>query len=154
MPSAKDFEKYYKVIVSFDKLLGMELTVNAPGDISYRLEINENHLSSPDACHGGVIAAFMDAVIGLTALTWSVSKDNVCSTVEFKINYLNRVSPGDILIGTGEIDFTGSKLIVANGVITEEKSGKLVAKGLGTFSRYPLSKKNELVSDLGEKVKS
>ncbi len=147
MYESKDFEKYYKDLVNFDKLLGMDLTVHSPGEITYKLKIDEKHLTSPDACHGGVIAALMDAVIGLTALTWSVSQNNTCSTVEFKINYLTRVKPGDILVGTGEIDFTGSKLIVANGVIIEENSGKLVAKGLGTFSRYPLSKKSEPVGE-------
>ena len=134
MSFANDFEVFYKEMVQFDSHLGMDLTVHAPGNITYMLKIETHHLASPDACHGGVIAAFMDSVLGVTALSWAVSKENSCATVEFKINYLTRVRPGDILEGTGGIDFTGSKLIVTTGKIIEKKTGRLVAKGLGTFS--------------------
>ena len=78
----------------------------------------------------------------------AASKKNLCVTVEFKINYLSRVKPGDILEGTGDIDFTGSKLIVTTGKIIEKKTGRLVAKGLGTFSQYPLAKKIESIKDI------
>ncbi|MBW1893732.1 MAG: PaaI family thioesterase [Deltaproteobacteria bacterium] len=149
MSFAKDFEVFYKEMVQFDDHLGMDLTVHAPGNITYTLKIEKHHLTSPDACHGGVIAAFMDAVIGVTVLSWAVSKENLCATVEFKINYLTRVKPGDVLEGTGDIDFTGSKLVVASGKIVEKKTGRLVAKGIGTFSQYPLAKKFESIKDLG-----
>jgi uncharacterized protein (TIGR00369 family) len=119
----------------------MVLTVNAPGDITYTLDIQKHHMASPDACHGGVISGMMDAVLGVTALSFAVSKGNLCATVEFKINYLSPVKLGDHLEGRGEIDFYGSKLMVTSGAIIEQNSGRLVAKGLGTFSQYPLSKK-------------
>lgn len=151
MSFAKDFEVLYKDMVQFDDHLGMDLTVHEPGNITYTLKVEKHHLTSPDACHGGVISALMDAVIGVTVLSWAVSKDKSCATVEFKINYLTRVKPGDVLEGTGEIDFIGSKLIVANGHIIEKKSGRLVAKGMGTFSQYPLAKKLESMEDLGTK---
>ncbi len=149
MSISTNFEKFYKEMVQFDNHLGMDFEIHAPGDLTYTLKIEKKHLTSPDACHGGVIAAFMDAVIGVTALSWAVSKGNLCSTVEFKINYLTRVKPGDILEGTGVIDFTGSKLIVANGSIIEKNTGRLVAKGIGTFSQYPLEKKMDPLKDLG-----
>jgi uncharacterized protein (TIGR00369 family) len=151
MSFAKEFEGFYKEMVQFDRHLGMDLTVHAPGDIIYTLPVGKQHLTSPDACHGGVISAFMDAVIGVTVLSWAVSKGNSCSTVEFKINYLTPVKPGDILEGTGKIDFTGSRLIVANGRIIEKNSGRLVAKGMGTFSQYPLAKKLDSLKELGTK---
>ena len=137
----KDFEKYYKELVQFDKHLGMDFTVNAPGDVTYTLEIKKQHLTSPDAAHGGAIAAMMDSVLGVTALSWAVSKGKLCVTVEFKINYLSPCGPGDILEGTGEIDFAGSKLIVTSAKVIEKKSKRLVAKGMGTFSQYPISRK-------------
>jgi uncharacterized protein (TIGR00369 family) len=151
MSFAKNFEKFYKEMVQFDSHLGMDLTVHSPGKITYTLKIEKHHLTSPDACHGGVISALMDSVIGVTVLSWAVSKDKLCATVEFKINYLTRVKPGDVLVGTGDIDFKGSKLIVANGHIIEKKSGRLVAKGIGTFSLYPLAKKLESMNELGTK---
>ena len=136
-----NFKKVYSDVVQFDDHLGMVLTVHAPGDITYTLGIEEHHLATPDTCHGGVISGMMDAVLGITALSFAVSKDNLCATVEFKINYLSPVVLGERLEGSGTIDFYGSKLIVTSGSIIEQNSGRLVAKGLGTFSQYPLSKK-------------
>jgi len=141
MDESKAFEKFYTELVQFDDYLGMKLKVHSPGDITYTLRVKKHHLTSPDACHGGVIAAMMDSVLGVTALSWAVSKGNLCSTVEFKINYLTPVKPDDLLEGTGEIDFTGSKLIVTNAKIIEKVTKRLVAKGMGTFSQYPISKK-------------
>jgi uncharacterized protein (TIGR00369 family) len=146
MDISEDFEKYWKGLVQFDKHMGMELKVRAPGDLTYTMEIKNQHLTSPDAAHGGVMSAMMDAVLGVTSLSWAVSKGNLCSTVEFKINFLSPVKPGDILEGTGKIDFTGSKLIVTNGQIVEKKSGRLVAKGIGTFSMYPISRKADALT--------
>ena len=97
-----DFETLYKDLVQFDRHLGMDLTVNAPGDVTYVLEIQKQHLTSPDASHGGVMSAMMDAVLGVAALSWAVSKGNLCSTVEFKINFLSPGRPGDIMPGPAD----------------------------------------------------
>lgn len=141
MGISENFERFYKEVAQFDEHLGMVLTVHAPGQITYALPIRACHLASPDACHGGVISGMMDAVLGITALSYAVSQGNLCATVEFKINYLSPVKLGDQLEGRGTIDFYGSKLIVTSGQILENQSGRMVAKGLGTFSQYPLSKK-------------
>jgi len=146
MNISEDFEKYWKELVQFDRHMGMDLKVHAPGNLTYTMEIKKQHLTSPDAAHGGVISAMMDAVLGVTSLSWAVSKGNLCATVEFKINFLSPARPGDILEGTGEIDFTGSKLIVTNGRIIEKKSKRLVAKGIGTFSQYPISRKADALT--------
>jgi len=143
------FEKYYKHLVRFDKFLGMELQIHEPGRITYTLEITEDHLSTPDQCHGGVISAMMDSVLGVTALTLAVSQDNLCSTVEYKINYLSTAKQGDILEGSADIDFSGSTLIYTSGSIREKLTGKIVAKGMGTFLKYPISRKMETLKSAG-----
>ena len=142
------FEKFYKAHCQFDTHLGMDLEIHSPGKATYRLEVKEHHLTLPDSCHGGVIAAMMDALLGLTCLSWSLPQGNSLSTVEFKINYLSVARPGDLLEGTGGIDFIGSRLMVASANIIETRSGRSIAKGLGTFSQYPLSKKSEVLKDL------
>ena len=141
MGISEDFESVYSRVVQFDEHLGMVLDVRAPGDITYTLDIAKHHLATPDTCHGGVISGMMDAVLGITALSYAVSKGNLCATVEFKINYLSPAKLGERLKGRGAIDFYGSKLIVTSGSIITHKEKRLVAKGLGTFSQYPLSKK-------------
>ena len=57
-----ELEAIYKQMRHYDRHMGLELTVHEPGRITYRLQVDEQHLSSPTACHGGVIAGMMDAV--------------------------------------------------------------------------------------------
>jgi len=139
MDITKDFEKFYTELVQFDNHLGMNLKVHGPAQITYSLRIEKHHLAS-DACHGGVIAALMESALGLTALTVALQNERISSTIEFKINYFSPVKPGEILETNSGIDFVGSKLIVSSAEIIEKTTGRLVAKGIGTFNQYPLLK--------------
>lgn len=143
------FEKHYLDLVRFDRFLGMKLQVHGPGKITYTLEIIDNHLSTPDQCHGGVVSAMMDSVLGVTALSLAVSNGSLCSTVEYKLNFLSIAKPGDILEGTAEVDFSGSTLITTSGIIKETQTGRLIAKGMGTFLQYPISKKIDTLKSAG-----
>ena len=143
------FEKYYTELVKFDKFLGMKLHVYEPGKITYTLEIMDNHLTAPDQCHGGVISAMMDALLGVTALSLAVSQGNLCSTVEYKMNYMSTAKPGDIIEGSAVVDFSGSTIICTSGVIKEIQSGRLIAKGMGTFLQYPIAKKMDALKSAG-----
>ena len=144
------FEKIYRETSNFDHHLGMELSVHEAGRVTYRLIVQEHHLSSPGACHGGVISAMMDSVLGVTALSWVIPHGKLCATVEFKINYLSPVGAGDTLEGTGELEFTGSKLVVTTGRIQDMTNGHAVARGMGTFTSYPISKKAHLSALLSQ----
>lgn len=139
------FEKSYSQSVTFDKHLGMALKVNDAGDVTYTLTVGENHLTAPDSAHGGVAAAMMDAALGVAALSYAVSQGNFCATVEFKMNYLRQVKPRDILVARGKVKHTGKRLVVSECNITEEKSGDLVASGLGTFTQYPMEKRSNVL---------
>jgi len=138
------FEEHYKKMVQFDKFLGMELSIQAPGKITYELEVKPHHLTAPDSAHGGVTAAMMDATMGVAALSYAVTQGNLCATVEFKINYLLQVRPGIILVSTGRVKHTGERIIVSRGDIFEKESGKPVATGLGTFTQYPIEKRTDI----------
>jgi len=144
-----DFAAFYKKICRFDQFLGLKLEVLEPGKIIYRLSVVDNHLSMPPSCHGGVIASMMDATLGVTALTWAVVRGDLCSTVEFKTHFFAPVKQGDQLEGTGEIDFTGASLVVTTAQIMDVTTRRLVAKGMGTFSLYPIAKKKDLLLLLG-----
>lgn len=129
-------------ISEFDKHMNLDFSVNGPGEVEFDLIIREFHLSSPKTCHGGVLAAMMDTVLGLSTLSYSVTQDKLCSTVEFKINIFEEVKLGDHLRGSAELDFKGNKLVVTSGRIFKKDSGDIVAKGLGTFNLYPMEKKD------------
>ncbi len=125
----------------FDINQGFQLQVNDLGEWNYSFTVENKHLSSPGICHGGVLSGLMDASLGLEALMAGIFEDKICSTVEFKINYLGPARLGDTLIGRGKVEFKGSRLIVTSADIIHSTDGRLIAKGLGTFNLYPFSKK-------------
>ena len=133
--------KKYNQVNAFGKLLGLELNIIEPGHVEYRMEITEKHLSNPAAAHGGGIAAMMDGILGVAALSLAAEKKRLVSTVEFKINYYAPIKLGDKLIGVGKVVFEGNRLISSEGAIyCENENMNLVCKGLGTFNAYPVEK--------------
>lgn len=134
----KELENVFRKICRFDDTLGFNFEVPNPGEAIYRFTVDERHLASPTQCHGGVLAAVMDATMGVAVLTEAVREGNLCATVEFKINYLNLAKKGDLLEARGEIEFKGQRLVVAHATI---KCGeKVIAKAMGTFNLYPANK--------------
>ncbi|MCZ4409218.1 PaaI family thioesterase [Cryomorphaceae bacterium 1068] len=137
--------KKYNEVNHFGALLGLELKVIKPGEVEYRMEIKEEHLSNPLAAHGGAISAMMDAILGVAALSLAVENDKLVSTVEFKLNYYTPIKLGDKLLGNGKVTFAGNRLISSEGTIfIENENMKIASKGLGTFNGYPASK-NEIL---------
>jgi uncharacterized protein (TIGR00369 family) len=136
----------YKKISNFDRHMGMELSSvkldNGEHELTYKMIIKEEHLSSPDSCHGGVLSAFMDAVLGVPVLTYAVGRDMLCSTVEFKMNFLGPAKLGDIIVGKNVIDFKGKSLVVSSATLENEVTGAQIAKGMGTFNLYPTKKRD------------
>ena len=125
----------------FGRVLGMNFKIIEPGLVHYFLTINENHLSTPRATHGGVIAAMMDGVLGVAALSKTVADNRIVSTVEFKINYLAPSLPGDELMGIGKVESQGKRLIITSGdILCTNRSNITIAKAMGTFNAYPLEK--------------
>lgn len=126
---------------NFGRVVGMEFKIIEPGTVHYFLTINESHLSTPRATHGGVIAAMMDGVLGVAALSKTVEDNKIVSTVEFKINYLSPSLLGDKLMGVGKIDSQGKRLIITSGdIVCTNRNNVLIAKAMGTFNAYPVEK--------------
>ncbi len=133
-----DLYRQYNV---FGRELDMEFNILSPGEIEYFLEISSKHLSTPKAAHGGVIAALMDGMLGVAALSAVYLQNKVVSTVEFKINYLNPALLGDRLRGFAKVEQQGKRILVSSGEIkVSNRNNLLVAKALGTFNAYPAEK--------------
>ncbi len=141
----------YNEINHYGRVNGLVLHVPEPGRAEYRMTIREEHLSSPGVAHGGVLAGLMDAVLGAAALTLAFTTGELVSTVEFKMNYLRAVRLGDELRAEARVEQAGSSLLVVSGTIFREPAAgtasqtdtkaEAVALGLGTFNRYPASKR-------------
>ena len=140
--------EYYGRSNQFGRLHGMELTRFEADGIEYRMEVREEHLATPTTAHGGLVAGYMDGVLGVAALHASSEHGRLVSTVEFKINYLAPVFKGDILIGKGKVLSAGQRIIVSVGEIINEKSGHQVAIATGTFNSYPYEKSGMSFEDV------
>lgn len=139
----EQFIQIFKSINQYDIENKLEFEIHSPGAITYKMDIQNKHLSSPQIAHGAVVAGFMDCVLGLSALSLAVTEANLTSTVEFKINYIRPVKLGEKLIGSGRVVHKGKSLIISSGEV-KTLSGELVAVGQGTFNTYPFSKKDFL----------
>lgn len=143
-PSIDQFIELFKKINKFDEANGLRFLIHSPGHISYYVTVLERHLSSPNTAHGAAIAGFMDCVLGLSALSEALTRTNLTSTVEFKINFIRPVRLGEELVGTGKVIHKGKSLIISSGEIRTKATNELVAMGQGTFNTYPFSKKDFL----------
>jgi uncharacterized protein (TIGR00369 family) len=136
---SKVIGKFHK-INRFGKAMRMRLEVVRPGEVIYRMKVTRTMESSPNAAHGGAVAALMDSALGVAALTHAITSRQFCSTVEFKMNFIAPAAVGDELIAHGNLDHAGKSLVYTNATIVNQE-GKLIAKGLGTFNMYPMEKK-------------
>ncbi len=132
-------EKYIE-FNKFGKDLGLHFTIEKPGVVNHFLTITQKHLTTPHTAHGGVIAAMMDAVLGVAALSLVCEELKIVSTVEFKINYLNPCLLGDELGGESVIEQKGNRIIIVSGTIRSVNRDKTIAKAMGTFNAYPAAK--------------
>jgi uncharacterized protein (TIGR00369 family) len=122
----------------------MEFTILSPGKIIYQLAITPDLLATRTAAHGGVLAAYMDAIVGVAALSSVYEEGKVVATIEFKINFLKAAFEGDLLTGHGEVIQKGNRIIVAKGDIINQK-GELLCSCLATLNAYPFEQ-----SDMAE----
>lgn len=134
-----NFYELFKKFNQFDQANGFEFEIHSPGNITYHMTVQEKHLSSPPTAHGGSIAGFMDCVLGLAALSLSITRSELTSTVEFKMNFIKPVQLGDKLIGSGKVIHAGKSLVISSAEI--RCKDQLIAMGQGTFNLYPMSKK-------------
>jgi acyl-coenzyme A thioesterase PaaI-like protein len=140
-----DLLALFKKMNHFDEHMGFYLELDSERKPYYQLKIQQQHCSSPGVAHGAVIAAMMDAQLGILALSHAVTLNQLCSTVELKTNFLNPALVNDSLIGSGTVDFTGKSLVVVSAWLKKKETQELVAKGMGTFNLYPMDKKADLL---------
>lgn len=143
MMNHEQFLTLFKSINKYDLENGLTFEIHSPGSITYKMTIQEKHLSSPNIAHGASLSGFMDCVLGLSSLSEAITKDQLTSTVEFKINFIRPAKLGEELIGKGSVIHRGKSLIISSGEV-KNAQGELIAVGQGTFNTYPASKKDFL----------
>lgn len=135
----KKLIQIYNQVNQFGLENDLKLTIIELGKIVYTMEVQKKHLATPTAIHGGMLAAMMDGIIGVAALTTVADEKKLVATVEFKINFIKPAFLGDQLTGKGNVDHKGNRLIHASGEIYNQKN-ELIAKAIGTLNAYPIEK--------------
>ncbi|GAB4249341.1 MAG: hypothetical protein Kow0079_01930 [Vicingaceae bacterium] len=134
-----DLIEIYNKVNNFGRVNGMKFIQLKKGIVEYHVTIKQEHLATTKAAHGGFVAGFMDAVLGVAALSSVALDGKLVATVEFKINYLKPVFLNDELKGIGNVINKGNRLITSEGKIYNQKN-ELIAIGNGTFNAYPFEK--------------
>lgn len=119
--------------------MGMDFTIDHQGRVEYQMKITKDHLATPVAAHGGVVAGLLDACLGVCALASVVESEHVVSTVDLKYSFLAPVFHGDNLIAKSTIVKAGKKIIFVEGELFNQKNEK-IAIATGTFNAYPAVK--------------
>lgn len=129
----------YNEMNRFGRMMNMHFEVIRTGEIIYHLEISEDHLATKEVAHGGALAGYMDAILGVAALSSIGDEGKLVSTIEFKITYLAPARKGDQLKGIGKVIKKGKRMVFAEGEIINQNN-ETIAKATGTFIAYPLEK--------------
>lgn len=129
----------YNEMNNFGRLMNMHFEVIQPGEIIYHINITEDHLATRAVAHGGALAGYMDAILGVAALSSIGDEGKLVSTIEFKITYLAPAHKGDNLKGLGKVIKKGKRMVFAEGEIINQND-EVIAKATGTFIAYPVEK--------------
>jgi acyl-CoA thioesterase len=110
--------------------MGMSLAEIEEGRIVLRVEVQPSHLNADGIVHGGVLPAIADGAMGNALRTLHGQAAQVL-TAELHLHYLRPVT-GGVLLAEGRVVQSGRRLSFAEVAIRDE-SGRLVARGSGTF---------------------
>jgi acyl-CoA thioesterase len=128
----------------FVDLIGFSFTKIKKGYSQCVLKVNEKLFNPHRVLHGGVAYSMADTGMG-AALYLHLEKDELCATVEIKINYFKSVKSGTLLCNTKVINI-GKKIATLESEILNDEL--LVAKAIGTYSIFKNEKKIELLKRL------
>ena len=124
---------------NFGKLIDTSFVILDKGVIEYYLKVDVKHLATPNAMHGGCIAALLDATIGVGALTLVCEQGMVVSTLEFKVSFLNACGIGDQLKCMSSPVKVGNRLIFMEAELMNQNN-KSIAKASATLNAFPKEK--------------
>lgn len=116
----------------FGDLIGLHFSKFEKGISQCELTISKQLLNPHNVAHGGVLYSMADTGMG-GALYSHLSDDELCATVEIKINYFKAVKSGHLICNT-KLIHAGRKIAVLESDILND--GILVAKATGTYSIF------------------
>lgn len=110
---------------------GITLDEMEPGRVVMSMTIAPEHLNPQGFAHGGVIAALLDSVCGMSLRTLLVEGEQH-QTIQLNINFLRGARGGERLTGSGRALHSGRSTGYSEGEIRDAQD-RLVARATGTF---------------------
>lgn len=126
----------------FGDLIGLKFIKLEKGYSQCTLEVVDKLLNPHKVVHGGVLYSMADTGMGAAAYS-NLNKNEICATIEVKINYFKAVKGGNIVCNT-KVIHQGKKVVTLDSEILNDN--QIVAKALGTYSIFEVKKKKD---DLG-----
>jgi len=120
----------------FIQHVGMQMDQAHEGSSTCSLTPQPFHFNGNDVLHGGVLFTLADTGMGWALLS-TMRPDEMCATIEIKINYFKPVTGGN-LVCESRVIHRGRT--TANMDSTIHVEGVLVAKANGTFAIFPHKK--------------
>lgn len=122
----------------FADLIGLKIDMQKDGSSICSIEMCEDLFNPHKVAHGAVIYSLADTGMG-AALYPSLTKGQICATIEIKINYFRAVSEGKVVCETNVINRGKSVANIESSIFC---NGELVAKANGNYSIFSPSIKN------------
>lgn len=87
--------------------------------------------------HGGIIASLLDSAGGTAAMTTMTSHEDIISSIDFRVDFLNPAKPEDVL-AEGKIIRNGKNVVFTTMRAWHKDSGESIAEGRGVYrvTRY------------------
>lgn len=126
---AKGIMAANNAMTGLPKFLGCEVTELGPGTLKAVLPVRKELLTPIGNMHGGVLAGYMDHILGVV-LYPLMAPGQWAATTEFKLNYLAPVKTGT-LDGSAEVIAMTKTTAVVRGEVSNE--GRLVCAAQGTL---------------------
>ena len=118
----------------FGDLIGLKFTKLEKGYSQCSLDVVENLLNPHKVVHGGVLYSMADTGMGAASYT-NLGKNELCATIEIKINYFKAVKAGTLICNT-KVIHQGKKIVTMDSEIMND--GQIVAKAMGTYSVFKI----------------
>ncbi|PIQ86387.1 MAG: DUF4442 domain-containing protein [Candidatus Omnitrophica bacterium CG11_big_fil_rev_8_21_14_0_20_45_26] len=115
------------------KLIGFHLVQAGKGKAVCRMRTGKKHLNTIGTIHGGILCDLADAAMGFAFLSLLPSHQTGV-TIEFKINFLKPVFPGDLIRASAKTLFLGKSLFYLECELSNAR-GKLIAKASSTCKK-------------------
>ena len=132
---AERFVEASKVVTGLPAYLGIRFDEMGPGKLIASMDVRDDLLTPFGTMHGGVMAGFVDHVLGCV-LYPLMQRGQWAATTEFKLNYLAPVKGGTLVAESTVVSF-GRRAAVVKVEVSNGDQLACVAQGTLLVSEPP-----------------